>query len=555
MQTSQILAAIENHETAEAHTGIPTLASCKVIGRKIEEQDSSAIQDLGISNDSLKNLIPSKEISSQLIQAYLRTFQTVFGSLHVPSFLNQYDAFWIDAGTVTEDFLITFLLILCIGSTFCTASTSIPRVTVVKWINTVSTRLNSSKSKRAANIDALRIHCLFFLACQVRSIKCNDAGLLPGVLLRRAMQLGLHMDPGNRESADISQLEAEGRRKLWATVLELETQYSLDSGTLPAIAVGHYDCSIPMNVDDEDLEPGKTAVSKPMMQLTQSSIQILLMKTMSVRLRIVHLINNLAENRSYETALKLSTELSSALKNCKHVLQAYMMSSRPPTPFQTKFFEVLIYRFLIALHQPFATPADPAYYFSRKVSLETALFLFSDSVYGGDDDFDRLRIMGVGPFRNVYREAVLCLCAELVRRVGCDKPLLADPSSAVVLEEVRRAIQKYGELGKARVRFGDTSVKCFVLVSCFVVQADAMERGSKVLSSIATALRKVLDICYSLLSAQIQGVEDGQDAVLRLTDDGYEELDWSQRPGLGIVRDMEEDLLHGADSVDEMPFF
>lgn len=97
------------------------------------------------------------------------------------------------------------------------------------------------------------------------------------------------------------------------------------------------------------------------------------MKTIPVRLKIARFINSFRSEHSFEKALTLSTELSAVLKSCSVLIEVYCMSSTPPTAFQTKLFDLLVQRFLLALHNPFAVKAmfNPLYYYLRKVCLET----------------------------------------------------------------------------------------------------------------------------------------------------------------------------------------
>ncbi|KAL2005193.1 hypothetical protein VTN00DRAFT_3043 [Thermoascus crustaceus] len=444
-QSFEVLAVMQAHEADESNHA--TFARCKAVGRTIKTQESRAAQLPG----SLRDMVPTRAVPDRLVQAYLRTFQTVFGILHGPSFRADYKAFWGDSGSVSEAFGITLLLVMCIGSTFCLHETGISRATALQWIYVASAWLSSPKEKARLNLDGLRIQCLFLLARQAKSVHCDIAWLSTGSLLRMAMHMGVHIDPEN-----LAQI-------LWTTVLELEVQSSMECGGLPLIDSDDYDCALPSNIDDASLEAGRPAGNaKPMEQFTQPSIQILLMKTMPVRLKIARFINSFRSEHSFEKDLSLSAELSAALKSCSVLIEAYCMSSTPPTAFQTKLFDLLVQRFLLALHHPFAVKAisNPLCYYSRKVCLETTLSLFSHAVQSGDDDFHRLRLCGTGLFRDVYTQSALYICGELTDQVEADRPFPTNPCSTFDRKEMRKAIEKYLELATARIYAGEKNIRC-----------------------------------------------------------------------------------------------
>lgn len=529
VKVSEVVAVIHAHEAHEYNHGCVTVARCKAIGRVIKKQESTAAQPFG----SPKDMVPTRPVADRLVPAYLRTFQSGFGILYVPSFFKDYEAFWNDPGSVSEAFSITLLLVMCIGSTFCSQDTRVSRATALQWIFVASEWLRSPKEKARLNLDGLRIYCLFLLARQTRSASGDITWFSTGSLLRMAMHMGLHIDLENHSFSHMSSAEIESRRRLWATILELEIQSGMDCGGLPSIDSADYNCALPSNIDDESLVADGSArnsvTPKPMEQFTQSSIQILLMKMIPIRLRIVKFINSFQSENSFEKTLSLSAELSAALKSCSALIKDYCKSSSQPTTFQTKFFNLLVQRFLLGLHHPFAVEAmsNPSYYYSRKVCLETSSFLFSPSHQSRDDDFHRLQLYGTGLFRDVYTQSALYMCDELTEQLEADGPFTANPGSTFLRKEMHKAIEMYLELAVARIDAGEKNVKCYIFVSCLLAQADAMQAGDPVSQNISVALKKSLETCCSLLRSQIQGLPEIQDMPFNVTTID-EQLDWSQ---------------------------
>ena len=123
----------------------------------------------------------------------------------------------------------------------------------------------------------------------------------------------------------MSPFHVEIRRRLWATVLEMALQSSLDSGMPPLISSDDYDTLAPKNIDDneimEDSEIGPKA--KPSTTYTQTSIQIILLRSLLKRLAIARLINHFRSKPSYEDVLRLSSEVSDILRDTTVALQNF----------------------------------------------------------------------------------------------------------------------------------------------------------------------------------------------------------------------------------------
>lgn len=72
---------------------------------------------------------------------------------------------------------------------------------------------------------------------------------------------GFHRDPGVLGSR-CSVFEGEMRRRLWATVLELELQASVDKGTPSMLSHLQYDCAAPCNIHDDDIHPDMASLPR-----------------------------------------------------------------------------------------------------------------------------------------------------------------------------------------------------------------------------------------------------------------------------------------------------
>ncbi|KZL85772.1 fungal specific transcription factor domain-containing protein [Colletotrichum incanum] len=107
------------------------------------------------------------------------------------------------------------------------------------------------------NMEVLRSLALYSLFQQTRNGSC-DPWVLNGIVVNIAYRLGLHLDGSH---ASLSVFECEMRRRLWWQIVILETKSGGAFGTGSHLLPTRRDTRIPLNVNDEDLEP--TMVMEP----------------------------------------------------------------------------------------------------------------------------------------------------------------------------------------------------------------------------------------------------------------------------------------------------
>lgn len=77
--------------------------------------------------------------------------------------------------------------------------------------------------------------------------------MMTGLVIRMAQYLGLQRDGTHFEH--LTPFEIEMRRKVWWAVCMLDIRASEDQGTDLSIASGSFDTKIPLNINDEDIDP------------------------------------------------------------------------------------------------------------------------------------------------------------------------------------------------------------------------------------------------------------------------------------------------------------
>jgi hypothetical protein len=264
------------------------------------------------------------------------------------------------------------LLVIGIGSSLYdhrdVAATQLNTESVHQWIYAAETWLSGPLEKDRLDVAGLQIHCLAMLARQIFSIGGDTVWVSMGSLLHGAMQMGLHRDPKHLPPMPV--LQAELRRRLWATILDLLVQASLAAWMPPRISLDEFDTEPPSNVNDDEISESTTVLQPhPKDTFTSTSIQLALLDSLPTRLRIVHFLNSLNSDRSYHRALALTAELTSAI-NANATLFAPNNNSSPNprggTFFHRNLMEYLTRRFLIPLHFPFSHQArtNPLFHYS-----------------------------------------------------------------------------------------------------------------------------------------------------------------------------------------------
>jgi hypothetical protein len=484
----------------------------------------------------LQACIPPKEISDALVDCYLRTFESVFRVLHVPSFKRVYDAYWLGTMPAKPSYVHKFLLVCAIAVPFYTGPEQAKlRVSGAKWIQAATEWQSAPHAKSRLNMIGLQIQILILIARQVCSIDGDHIWIPAGTLLRTAMHLGLHRDPSHFPK--ISVYHGEMRRRLWATVLEITAQSSLDMGMPPMISVNDYDTKAPSNINDEDIGSGiDTPLDvKPATMFTDSSIQIAFTQTLPTRLEIIRMINNLRFDLSYDDVLRIGTELISICREKTMFFKSALAAGHKITPFQIKISDTLVRRFVLCLHRPYFSKAseNPRYHYSRKICLDTSLAIYAPATElapGEEDDWTRMMHRCVGFFKSFFLYSISTVYYELnsqINEIKEDRALFAPlistqpttsastglPSLPAQYQSLRQVLESARDTAIARIRNGETNAKGAVFMNCALARIDALVSGADPEAAVIEAAKKSIKETSRILAA-VYREEHGEDIDL-----------------------------------------
>ncbi|UKZ54652.1 hypothetical protein TrVGV298_008464 [Trichoderma virens] len=464
-----------------------SLLKCKTIGRKIKKNRLKPL-----SSTNLGAQIPDRELADVLVENYLRTFEGVFRVVHIPTFRADYAKFWENNHPPNESFVILMQLAMALGAALYDEHFSL-RPMVTQWIFEAQMWLMIPPEKKRINMEGIQIQCLLLLAKSTCNVGVDMVWMMAGNLVRNAMFVGLHRDP--QYLGDLTIYRAEMRRRLWATVLELNMQFSFEGGGSPLLSTAHYDTLPPANLNDDELtdekDNGRLNAKGPKVP-TQTSILRALLATIPLRMNLINHVNNTRPGDHYEETLRLNSDLTKACRAISEALQSLQaVANSPITQFHVLVTEIFLYRCFHALHQPVIVKYinDARFYFSRQMCLDSAMKIshiwgFPDAwsedkataTGAMDPDLKRLVTNGTGMFHNVASQAMIIVQIELLHaKAGQPTSLGYLPTVGSANLSARLEATRTWKL--ERVRSGETNVKGIIFTAACLAHVKALEQG------------------------------------------------------------------------------
>lgn len=367
----------------------------------------------------------------------------------------------------------------------------------MQWVHEVQIWLMLPPEKSRMTIAGIQIMCMLVIAKACCAVGQDLTWVSTGGLIRQAMYMGLHRDP--KHLGNMSVYRSEMRRRLWATILELNLQSSYDAGGPPLLSSKHYDTKLPANLNDDQLSDEPDSSRQPTgnpEELTDMSVQLALIKSQPLRLAIIKHVNEFRSKESYPETLRLNSELTKACRTLTETLAALSQAQRRSSraifnQFHSALIQMFTYRCFLSLHQPMLARSaeDPTYYYSRKVSLDSSLKLaqicglatprYPAAPPGALDPttcFDRLITNGSGVFRIVPVQTLFSIALEFIKKKEEQRESLGGipPMGCSELRTVLTAAQEWSQ---RRLRSTETNIKGYCFMTAGIALAEAIEVG------------------------------------------------------------------------------
>lgn len=523
-----IIEMIEPHMRAGSSRLLSDVQRAKVLARTIKAQRAPQWPTAPTTD------IPPRHVCDMLVDNYLRTIETLYRIVHIPTFRREYNSMWESHTPPDDGFMVQLKLVLAVGATLYDSTFSM-RIEATRWVYEAQTWLMSPAFKSKLGIRFLQNNILILLARELVDVGGELIWITAGAVVRSAVYMGLHKDPAQLQNMSI--FDAEMRRRIWNTILEISLQSSLVSGGPCFISLSEFDTQPPGNFDDADLDATKP-MARPSNQYSQSSIAIALRQTLPARLAVVKFLNDLFSAGTYEETLRLDRDLRSVYKDLRCTLRSYSAETTlSPTQFELQSVDFILHRYMSSLHVPYfsASLREATYAYSRKTIVDSSLKLWSlagssRSITSGptfafnEGDLPRLCRCGSGFFRAFAFQSASLLGVEL-RALYQEDSISEINVRPDLLNIVEDATDWYLQC----VRAGETGIKGYILLTILGTQIDAIKRSvskKDMAKLLVDAAEDAQDRCLPLLE-ELAGYRVSSEA-----DDPFVNMDFQQSAGL-----------------------
>ncbi|GAB1208988.1 hypothetical protein APSETT445_007753 [Aspergillus pseudonomiae] len=222
-----------------------------------------------VSKEDLLVDIPPRPVTDRLVAQFINSKEPVLSTIHFPTFQKE---------AVSLSWLAFLYAILTLSVTIQQRLGEPLPVYLEDSGYIISTfRKRAAQCLVQSNYTQpgkYKVEALFYYTLG-EFYRSNDAqvsvSFLLGITIRLAMRTGYHRDP--RHFPSISAYEGEMRRRVWATMRQLDTLISFQVGLPRTIQDWQDDVELPRNICDEDFGEGTTHLppSRPESELTTAS--------------------------------------------------------------------------------------------------------------------------------------------------------------------------------------------------------------------------------------------------------------------------------------------
>jgi hypothetical protein len=295
-----------------------SVAQVKFLQKKSSAASPSSVQEPEFSLALLKlqEFMPPKPYCDRLVAVYFQHFERTMRVLHTPSFMRQYDQIWIQANSdmyTSSSIIPTATAIMTMAYHMDDPDQSNDNLTHRTYlknaaIDLVQAWLDELPRKQRTELSTLQVETLVLLSKSLRGLHPEKLWCSTGALVRSAMVLGLHID--NATTAQIPPFQAEMRRRLWATVLEIDLQASMATGMPLVVPELGAASSVPSNLDDSTFDESSTSLpaSRSMDTYTDNLYQVILASSLPQRLKALSLVQRSALNVQEATSVGRQVE-------------------------------------------------------------------------------------------------------------------------------------------------------------------------------------------------------------------------------------------------------
>ncbi|KIX09369.1 uncharacterized protein Z518_00448 [Rhinocladiella mackenziei CBS 650.93] len=334
------------------------------------------------TKEHVYSIVPPRDVADRFIENYFDSFEKTHRMLHRSVFAEEMQNFWNSPWSPNYEWLAQLLIMLALG---CPTKDRLEDTRLIgTLLDGAEACLMQTRFMAKPTLTTIRVMTMMAIAKQIDLVSFDDSDgvwSFLGLIIRFALSMGLHRDPKWFESMSI--FEAEMRKRLWTTLVFIDSQNSLESGMPLLLQSDDYDTPAPLNFKDDDLRDNSITDPTPEESddVTESMFQIILSRSFPTVLNIIRRINRPLDAEGYRMVLEYEAQIRDLLQmtgkiyrssKTKDVAFSGDMSWKD---FQRMTLEIYLRRALLALHLPFFTTADAAtlYPTSHWSALESSL--------------------------------------------------------------------------------------------------------------------------------------------------------------------------------------
>ncbi|RYP65658.1 hypothetical protein DL771_008210 [Monosporascus sp. 5C6A] len=278
--------------------------------------------------------IPARPVVDRLVSRYFNSFEMSPAFMHSVQFLKEYEDFWENPSATPVIWLGLLFTIMCLATQF-------QKFRLDPGVQTPATlSIEQDLQKRVETFRQKSVQCLvlgnyakggpyvletLMLYIAVELFLRNDAEIgvwiLLGTIVQLAMHMGYHRDP--KHFKGISPFASEMRKRVWATIVELDLGISVQMGLPRLIKQWQTDTKEPSNLLDIDFNKATTDMppSRPETDLTPMLYRLVKARMMAT---IGFIWDFAADTRSYTytEVMKMDTKLQDAHTSSKEAEKA-----------------------------------------------------------------------------------------------------------------------------------------------------------------------------------------------------------------------------------------
>jgi hypothetical protein len=348
----------------------------------LSEMDSSS------ELQQLLDSLPPKSACDKLLEVYTANCERTLRVIHVPSFLRRYTAFWQDPDHHSASSFVPLLTaVLTVAVSFDPEPSTLEESSSWDYLAkdaTPSLQAWLSKLPRKHRVDlaTLQVETLLLISQELHLVPPEELWKASGSLIRSGMVMGLHVNLS--QSTNLSFYQAECRRRLWITIVELDLQASITSGmpvTNPQLDFGPL---TPLNINDADFDEStsKSPPPSPLDEETDSLTLITLATSLAHRIRVMNTVQHTNPRDNLGERVKQGLRLEKYISDVPTQLKPNhdTESARPASVLSHVLLDIFLRRPLLCLFRPVITYIshdDPSFHEIRGACLDSSLAILS----------------------------------------------------------------------------------------------------------------------------------------------------------------------------------